>query len=97
MNLDDLEQYIEDNDTDFGDTIEFDDIQYPTELIYDEIEGYYEGIATYVKVWKIGYKYFKITHYYNSWDSGENSIEEVRISGYKQVPIFENIDEEKNI
>lgn len=67
------------------------------EEVHEAITSYSEGCVGSEHVFKIGDKYFKIIDYYNSWDGGENSIAEVRISGYKQVPIFENISEERDL
>lgn len=98
MELKNLLDFLEENHiTEIEGTIELGDskTEYEVEVVYDEVEDYDEGTVTRIKVVKIDNKYFRLTIYSDSWGGDyDNEIEEVVLTGYKQVPLFESVEEE---
>lgn len=90
IDIDVLAEHLKDNDYKLDDYIEINSRIYQVENVYHDISGYDDGIATYITVYKIDDRYFKVVNNYNSWDSGYYSVVEVKITGYKQIPIFED-------
>lgn len=78
------------------DHFEFNGSKIKAEKITEDIASYSEGCVGTECVFKVGEQYFKIYKYEDSWgEFYEYVVRECFLDGYKQVPIFTDIEVEE--
>lgn len=96
MTSEDIQNYIDEEgfySFERSDSVTINGESCKVKLIEEKLDSYDEGVTTTAYIFQVNEHLFRVYKEYNSWEGSEYSVEKVVISGYKQVPIYEAIEE----